>query len=371
MFVESYQEARSAFRAAMTTLGGRLESAVIPGRGAQGEELTIDWAVIGPAGASHSLLSISGVHGAEGHAGSAAQRAFAAILDPRDLGDDCNVVMIHTLNPWGVSHGYRVDADNVDLSRNFGDFAAALRLNPDYARIHDVVCPDHWDAGLSGRVGALFQSLTSEFGAAAALTAFTGGQHSHPNGVGFGGVRASPSHHVFKRIVDTELTTCRRMAYLEWHTGFGDYGRPLVVALDAPGTAERDRMTRWLAEQGLQGEDQAFESGETPDWSGLLLPGLRRLAPQVDIVGAPIEIGTVSNFAAFEAVMIDRWLRLSLESGDVDLRSALRARLRAAYDPADPIWRERVVEIGRKMHVAALHGLRAWQAEASGSAIRY
>ncbi|MES2054822.1 MAG: DUF2817 domain-containing protein [Pseudomonadota bacterium] len=363
LFVESYEEARSAFRTAMAALDGRLRCAIIPGTGVRGEELTIDWAVIGPERAPGTLLSISGVHGAEGQAGSAAQRAFAAALDPRDLGNDCNVVMIHTLNPWGVSHGHRVDGDNVDLSRNFVDFDAALRRNPDYARIHDIVCPGRWDDGLSGRVGALFQSLSSELGAGAALTAFTGGQHSHPDGIGFGGARPSPSHDVFKRIVDTELSACRNMAYLEWHTGFGDYGRPLVVALDAPGSAARCRMAGWWTDQGLQSEDEAFDSGETPDWSGLLLPGLRRLAPHIDIVGAPIEIGTVSNFAAFEAVMIDRWLRLGREPENVGLRSILRARLRAAYDPADPIWRQRVVEIGGTMHAAALRGLRAWREE--------
>lgn len=364
MFAESYEEARGAFRAAMKRLGGRLEAAILPGTGARGEELTIDWAVVGPAGTPDTLLSISGVHGAEGHAGSAAQRAFAAALDPGDLGEACNMVMIHTLNPWGVSHGHRTDADNVDLSRNFGDFDAAPRRNPNYARVHDIVCPDRWDEGLSSQVAVLFQSLTDELGAAAALTAFTGGQHSHPDGVGFGGVRPSPSHQVFRRIVESELSACRRMAYLEWHTGFGDYGRPLVVAHDAPGTAARDRMARWWADQGLQKEDEAFDSGKTPDWSGLLLAGLHRLAPHIDIVGAPIEIGTVSNFQAFEAVMIDRWLRLGREPESVELRSILRARLRAAYDPADPVWRKQVVEIGRSMHVAALRGLRAWRMEA-------
>lgn len=368
LFAESYAEARRAFRTAMKRLGGRLGSASLPGTGAEGEALTIDWAVIGPAGASGTLLSISGVHGAEGHAGSAAQRAFAAMFDPRALGEDCNLVMIHALNPWGVSHGHRTDADNVDLSRNFCDFDIPLRSNPHYARVHDTICPDRWDDGLSSRVGALFQSLTEELGAAAALTAFTGGQHSHPGGIGFGGVRPSPSHTAFARIVEGELSACRRMAYLEWHTGFGDYGRPLVVALDAPGTAPRNRMARWWADQGLQGEDEAFDSGETPDWSGLLLPGLRRLAPHIEIAGAPIEIGTVSNFEAFEAVMIDRWLRLGLELGSADLRSMLRARLRAAYDPADPAWRAQVVEIGRSMHAAALRGLRAWQREVGAEA---
>ncbi len=127
-------------------------------------------------------------------------------------------------------------------------------------------------------------------------------------------------------------------------------------------------MACWWADQGLQSEGEAFDSGETPGWSGLLLPGLRRLAPHIEIVGAPIEIGTVSNFQAFEAVMIDRWLRRGLAPESADLRSTLRARLRAAYDPADPAWRAAVIEIGRSMHVAALRGLRAWGMEGRAEA---
>jgi hypothetical protein len=87
------------------------------------------------------------------------------------------------------------------------------------------------------------------------------------------------------------------------------------------------------------------------------------MAPHIDIAGAPIEIGTVSNLEAFEAVMIDRWLRLGTEPEDAGLRARLGAKLRAAYDPADPVWREGVIQIGRAMHVAALEGLRTWQAE--------
>ncbi len=363
MFAESYAEARQSFRTAMAGAGGRLASAAVPGTGAQGEDLMIDWAVIGPRDAPSTLLSISGVHGAEGHAGSVAQRAFAAALDPGDFGTDCNALIVHALNPWGLSHGHRVDADNVDLSRNFGDFDAPLRSNPDYARIHDAVCPDRWDEALLDRVTDLFEALSAEWGAARALTAFTGGQHSHADGLGFGGASPSSSRRIFEHIVESELGRCRRVAYLEWHTGFGGYGRPLVVALDAPGSANRERMARWWADQDLQSEDEAFESSETPDWSGLLLPGLRRMTPHIDIVGAPIEIGTVSNFEAFEAVMIDRWLRLGSGPRDAGLQSALRARLRAAYNPDDPAWRARVIYAGRAMHVAALQGLRAWREE--------
>ncbi|WP_172448556.1 M14 family metallopeptidase [Caulobacter mirabilis] len=359
-FAETYQDARRAFREAAAAAGGRLKSAAVPGLGAEGEDLTIDWTVIGRPDSPKTLLTVSGVHGAEGQAGSAAQRAFLAALAPETLGADCNVVVVHALNPWGVSHGFRVDADNIDLSRNFGDFDGPSRPNPDYARIHEIVCPDAWDDGLLDRTKALYRALTDELGAAAALTAFTGGQHSHPDGIGFGGLGPSSSRWVFERIVEEELTACRRMGYLEWHTGFGTYGQALAVSLDPPGSPARRRLAGWWADQDLQGEDEAFESGETPDWSGLLLTGLRRLAPHVEIVGAPVEIGTVSNFEAFEAVMIDRWMRLGRAPGDLRTRSVLKDRLRHAYDPPDPAWRRLVVEAGRSLHAATLDGLRRW-----------
>src|SRR5204863_2463360 len=44
MFAESYAQARDSFRAAVTALGGRLGSVPVPGKGALGELLTIDWA---------------------------------------------------------------------------------------------------------------------------------------------------------------------------------------------------------------------------------------------------------------------------------------------------------------------------------------
>ena len=65
--------------------------------------------------------------------------------------------------------------------------------------------------------------------------------------------------------------------------------------------------------------------------------------------------------------MIDRWLRLGTGPQDDGLRARLRGKLRAAYDPTDPLWRERVIETGRSMHVAALEGLCAWQTETAGA----
>jgi hypothetical protein len=363
LFLESYVAARAAFLAAASAVGARLGSAALPGTGAQGETLTIDWALIGPSGAPGTLLSISGVHGAEAHAGSAAQRAFIASLHPDDLAHDCNILLVHGLNPWGFSHRSRVDADNVDLSRNFIDFNRTPPNNPHYERVHAALCTAGWGNDGLERVKQVFGELAEELGAAGALTAFTGGQHCHGDGVSFGGFWPSPSQRIFRRIVESELGQCRRIAYVEWHTGAGAFGRPLVIGLDAPSSPARARRNQWWSGQpGLQCEDEVFESGLTPEWSGLLFHGLTRVAPGVEIAGAPIEIGTVTDFEAIEAGFIDRWLRFG-DPGDPELMTAMRARLRAAYDPPDARWRAEVSRIGREMHELALHGLRRWVAE--------
>jgi hypothetical protein len=357
MFPETYDQARANFRTLARARRARLESIIIPGIGCDGEPLSIDWAVIGDRSASRALLSISGVHGAEGYAGSAAQCAFLDTLDPAALRGKCSVVLVHALNPWGMSHRFRTDANNIDLSRNFVDFNRPLPPDRGYADIHRHVCPDNWDVGLPERIEALFVSTVARIGAAGALDAFTGGQYDHADGLAYGGHGPAACNSALRAVLELELSDARTVAYLEWHTGFGAYGRPLSVALDPPDSNARRTMDRWWVGLNLQTGDEAFASGKMPDWFGLVLPGVRRILPNADIIGSPIEIGTVSNINAFVAVMIDRWLRFGGPSRASMEAEMLRARMRLAYDPADDVWRSNVLIAGQQIHQASLSGI--------------
>lgn len=67
------------------------------------------------------LFHSSGVHGVEGYAGSAVQNK---ILDffletPNMIKDDVAIVIIHVVNPYGMSWWRRWNENNVDLNRNF------------------------------------------------------------------------------------------------------------------------------------------------------------------------------------------------------------------------------------------------------------
>ena len=87
------------------------------------------------------------------HVGDARRRGLSAAPAARSalLHDDAfvravratrasRVLFVHALNPYGFSHGRRVNEDNVDLNRNFRDFATPPPRNAAYAEVHPFCC---------------------------------------------------------------------------------------------------------------------------------------------------------------------------------------------------------------------------------------
>ena len=78
-FAPTYAAARDKFRAAASTRGARQFRHVHPqATGAEGEELSMDFAMLGQPGADTLLVVLSATHGAEGFCGSGCQVALMA-----------------------------------------------------------------------------------------------------------------------------------------------------------------------------------------------------------------------------------------------------------------------------------------------------
>jgi len=142
-FPDCYIDARRRFRQAAAGRGARLTAfANERCRGPAGERLLTDVACVTPAAANRVLVLVSGVHGIEGFAGSAAQVQFleeqGADLPPRTA-----VVLVHALNPFGFAHERRVNEDNVDINRNFVDHSRPPD-NADYETVHAALLPPDW-----------------------------------------------------------------------------------------------------------------------------------------------------------------------------------------------------------------------------------
>jgi hypothetical protein len=93
-----------------------------------------------------ALVILSGVHGDEGFSSSAllcdAIGRWVADGTDGELASDAAVLMVHAVNPWGMSYWRRQNESNVDLNRNWGrDGWPAVPQNPGYDVIHPALVP--------------------------------------------------------------------------------------------------------------------------------------------------------------------------------------------------------------------------------------
>ena len=84
---------------------------------------------------------ISGTRGVEGFCGSGCQVGFLVERVYEGLPKSVGVVLVHALNPYGFAWLRRVNEENVDLNRNFRDFAKPPPSSSAYDAVHDLICP--------------------------------------------------------------------------------------------------------------------------------------------------------------------------------------------------------------------------------------
>ena len=97
--------------------------------------LGTDTVWLGPLDAEQVLIFISGTHGVEGYCGSAIQQFYLSQLRSELLPENTAILMIHSLNPWGMQWARRCDISGIDLNRNFVDYQNVEALDPEYDAI--------------------------------------------------------------------------------------------------------------------------------------------------------------------------------------------------------------------------------------------
>src|SRR5262249_8553202 len=138
-FSADYFVAKDRFRAAVKKLSARLETLLLNAKGPGGEQLGIDIAWFGADTPRRVLLHSSGLHGVEGFAGSAIQ--LQLLDDIPALPADAALVVVHVLNPYGMSWLRRTNENNVDLNRNFGTDNGYSGAPPTYAKLDSFLNP--------------------------------------------------------------------------------------------------------------------------------------------------------------------------------------------------------------------------------------
>lgn len=352
LFSDSYAQARQAVLRAAADAGAEVQTHVLPLPGRDGELLAIDAILDGPADAPRLLMTTSAVHGIEGHAGSAVQcgllRRSAALR--RIAGPGVAMLHVHAVNPHGFSFGRRVNEDNVDLNRNFVDFARPLPENADYDALHHLLLPDTWPPGANNE--AALHALTAGWAPRRAQRAVSQGQFRHADGLFYGGRRPTWSHLRFRDLLQRFVVGRRHLGWIDLHTGLGPSG---VGERIFAATAEAlPRALRWWGTGITRVEDGTSTSIPLagPIQHAVIdgLPGLRH-------TGICLEYGTVPQERMHAVLRADHWLHQHPEA-EPALARAIRRDLRDAFYVDTPAWKQAVWSQALEATEQALRGLR-------------
>ncbi len=231
-FSANYDIARRRFLQAARETGLAHEAMVHPQQDPHLPEAAVDVVRIGSRDADKVLFVTSGVHGTELTAGSGIQLQLLDIFADT-LPDDCAMVLVHAVNPVGCARLSRTDEDNVDPNRNMLARFDALPDNPSYTALHDALCPRTWAEDATQRDRALHEYVAAN-GETALVQNVLKGQHSHPDGLFFGGTFESWTIRNLSKIVRDHGHGATQLGIVDLHTGVGPYGFGEVIRMDKP-----------------------------------------------------------------------------------------------------------------------------------------
>lgn len=363
-FANDYTQARAAFLRAASDAGAAIRSFRNDRcAGPDGGELYTDVATVGEAGPDAVVL-VSGTHGIEGFCGSAIQVGLLSefLTDQPPAG--LTFVLVHALNPYGFAHERRVNEDNVDLNRNFVDHAAPPH-NPGYDELHAALVPAAWQGEPRQEADAFLATIAADRGVRYLQQAVTRGQYRHPDGLFYGGTEPVWSHRLLRSIVREQLTRCRRIAYIDLHTGLGPRGHGEPIFRGGADLSALPRARAWYGEALTMSEDGT--SSSTPIIGNTASLVARELAPRTELTAITLEFGTIPGLRVLEALRADNWLRLQPASADrtgadtasVDraLVAQIRHQMREAFAPSDCAWRGAVWARAKEVFGQTLAGM--------------
>ena len=357
-YAASYEAARAKFLAAAKVAGGVVRSFSHPDRKTpDGGPLAIDVACFGDRQAARQALFVSGTHGQEGFSGSAVQIGWMKTGGPSKLPAELGVVLVHGLNPYGFAHFTRTTENNVDLNRNFIDRSAdPPPLNAHYETLHQDLMIKQWTDAENTRVDAAMAKFVEALGQDALFNTLASGQYLHPDGLMYGGKDREWSNATLETIVTETLASAERVAFIDWHTGIGEYGKPFFLCFNDAGGPLFAKACDWWGKENVDGVRP--HGMERPNYTGLVFHGVQRFLGNRSMCGAVIEFGT-RGVNMRRVLRLDQWLRRQTDL-DADVRATLQADMMDAFCPFDGQWRQDTLRSGLNLTDQAIAGLAAW-----------
>lgn len=341
-FSADYREGRAAFIAAVEDVGLGMTTRVHPGaNGADGLPLFLDTTTIGPRETERAVLLISGTHGVEGYFGSGMETGLLREGIAARVPAGTRLVMLHALNPFGFSWNRRVNEDNVDVNRNFADFAHPP-INRDYGALAEAIAPKDISPDAIKAANARLRAYSEAHGAFALQCALSSGQFQFADGIYYGGSKPSWSSLMLKDVLREELAGVKSLVVLDFHTGLGESGAAEIITEDAPGTPAFLRAKAIWGETVVSTESGSLSAPLTGTIDAAMAAWIDEMsAGEAELTFAALEVGTAPVPAVFDALRKDNWLHCHGGPGRPEA-AAIKREIRAAFYPDTVAWKRAV-----------------------------
>ena len=347
----TYDECRARFVRAAAVAGLEVRSDPIDVRGATGQLLTIDSVRVGAVEPRRALVVLSGVHGVEGFIGSLIQCEFLERLARAVLPADMAVLVVHSVNPWGMSRSRRQNESNVDLNRNWRRSDVEPVHNDAYDELHTLACPDTDRLPSVEDLMVAAGEWVETRGLDWVRDGITAGQYRHADGLHYGGSRTEPSNRVLERLV-ADLDGAGLGLVLDLHTGHGDRGTSTMLSDEPPGSPQDLFLRRHFS--GHLVEPTVDNAGATTGMkSGQIANGLRDQLGPVGWHATAVEFGTTPDLEQLGATYLESWVDRHGDRTD-PAHAELVWQYRCCFTPDDPQWVETCRDAGAGLVDAAL-----------------
>lgn len=354
-FATSYAQSARDFIAICGREGIDWEQYHLDLAGPAGEWLATRVAYVGPPDCQRLLILNCGTHGVEGLAGSACLLAWLADRHSSAT-DEVGVLLVHFINPWGTAWRRRQTEGNVDLNRNFVDFAAPLPPNELYEELRAALTP----ASIEGDGWARAQRQIEDFrrtrGDAALAEAVFRGQYGDQAGPGFGGNQPAWSNLTFRTLVARYAGHARHVGFIDFHTGLGPFAHGTLLSAEPPESPELVMAARWYGSSVVSlkapGRQMPY------DIQGDIASAVRQALPRAEVVAVSLEFGTFDLDRFMDLQIRDCWL-LKYGSPGSPQAERIRCALQDFFCPPTRDWQEAIVARGTQVIRQAIAGLAA------------
>ena len=326
-------------------------------------DLSIDWLWAEPHKKEHLVLVSTAQHGIEGYVGTAMLKIFieefAPLLDPETTG----LLLVHTINPWGMQHNCKVNENGVDLNRNF-DFDENFdpAINPEFRQIDYLITPGRpvrhpaWETiSFWGRV---LRALVSS-GQAVVSRAALLGQHHTPEGFFYGGTKFEEATQLLIGLYRQALEEYPSLIQTDIHTGYGPrYQMSILIPPQDPlSSAQAREKFDYPLVQKINPQEFYAISGDMGEY-------IYRLRdahfPRTQLSSCGFEFGTfgeslLARIRSLKAMTLENQLRRHGASSE-SAAASVRHEFRELYFPAEPRWREKALADGRQAFKGILSG---------------